>query len=911
MDCVLIKLINMSITASYLALAVMVLRLLLKKAPKWIFVALWAMVGLRLVMPFSLESVLSAVPSPQPIPETIVIDPVPQINSGISFVNSAVNPILESSFTPAPGASANPLQIILEVMGYVYLAGIVIMLCYTAISYFNLKSKVKESVRQEGRIYICDHIPSPFILGLASPKIYLPSSLEAEFIPYVIAHEQAHIKRFDHIWKPLGFVLLTLYWFNPVLWVAYILLCRDIESACDEKVLRAQDDGIKKAYSTALLGCSVSRRSIAACPLAFGETGVKGRIKNVLNYKRPAFWIILIALIASIVLGVCLLTDPVEAKPKTLPKSDTCARWVSQGATAETVTLEEFPGLTFRYDGSAVTMEDGAATKTLAAAATIMDAWFFDATGDGRRDLCANLSYGYGRVSQEVMVWDIHRSRSYRFSEELVTDYHLAQVENRLHLQTCPSGSNEPYADIALLDAEALKNNIHMTEYPFGANYFHLYTYTPEDPTPSISTSLSEYPGLQISVHGVSVSVYDTGGCTDVVVGWPQNVYLCDVTGDGKRDICATVSYGSGMVDLHIEVYDIAKGQRATIWNRGETDYRLQVKDFQLWVQSKPYVPGEQGNFTYDQPLTQQSLSGCTWEPVKPYSLSSIVLYDGIDQTAAWSKFPNYLNMDVQNGLTIYVWQMAQYQYSCVMIPDKDHLLGSMELLALSQMPTMNLEEAKAILTTYGLSSTMIKVALVQMPYSSYIGPKDDAAVEEVRQRLGLVAPFDNGDSLSASSLYFSAQIAATSWCEEGPFAVGSLYPAHQASRLTLLEAKSVTDLENNRRLLADWMDLDMTLDGLPSFNSLVSKYDEAFFKNHALLIVYAPAMNEGVTVKVSSVNWDSSGAIRANLHWSADNTLNTRHSGRLALIAIEKQFVDATQEFTATYSMVPPDAMD
>ncbi len=912
MEAVLIKMVNMSIIASYLALAVMVLRLVLKKAPRWIFVALWAMVGLRLVLPFTFESAFSAVPNPQPIPQTIVMDPVPQINSGIPILNSAVNPYLQESFSPAPGDSANPMQIIGRVLSLVWLAGVVGMALYAAVSYGMLRKKVREAMPQGGRIYLCDRIPSPFILGLFSPKIYLPSSIVQADIPYVVAHEKAHIQRFDHIWKPLGFALLSLYWFNPILWVAYILLCRDIESACDEKVLKKEGAEIKKAYCSALLNCSVSRRAISACPLAFGEVGVRQRIKNVLNYKRPAFWVILIALVASIVLGVCLLTDPVESKPKTLPKTDTCAHWISQEAKTGEITLEEFPGLTFRCNGSTITMEDGATSQTLAVAATIVDAWFFDATGDGRRDLCVNLSHGSGRVSEEVMVWDIHSSRGYRFCEELVTDYHLAQVANRLHLQTRPSGTGEPYADIALLDAEALMNNIHITQYPFGANYLRLYTRTAENPTPSTSITLPEYPGLHISARGATVSIYDAGGQTDVIIGTPfDNIYLCDVTGDGKRDICATVSYGSGMVDLHIEVYDIAKGQRTAIWDRGETDYRLQVKDFQLWVQSKPYVPGEQENFTYYQPFTQESLSGCTWEAVKPYSLLTVPLYDSIHQTAAWANFPNYLNMDVQNGLTIYVWQMAAEQYSCVMIPDKDHLLGSMELLALHQMPTMNLEETKAILTTYGLSGTMIKVALVQMPYSSYIGPKDDAAVEEIRQRLGLVAPFNNGDSLSASSLHFSAQIAATSWCEEDIFNIGSLYPAHQVSYLPLFHAKNPAELEELRSALAMRLDLEMTLGSLPSFNSLLSNYDEAFFQNHTLLIVYAPALNEGVTVQVNNVNWDSSGAIRANIHWTADNTLNTRHSGRLVLIAIEKQFADATQEFTATYSMAPQEAMD
>lgn len=310
MEALFIKLLNMSITASYLVLAVVLLRLLLKKAPKAIFVAMWALVGLRLMVPFSLESIFSLIPSAEPVPEDIAYVPIPTVQTGVQFFNSAVNPVLQHSFAPAPGASVNPMQIALRVASIVWAVGVAVMLGYCAFSYLRIHRKVREAACLKGRIWLCDSISSPFILGLFRPKIYLPSNMNQQDMEYVLAHENAHLKRRDHLWKPLGFLLLAVYWFNPLMWLAYILLCRDIELACDEKVLKQMGSEAKKPYSEALLNCSVKPRMIAACPLAFGEVGVKKRIKGILNYKKPAFWILLVTLVLCIVLAVCLLTNP-------------------------------------------------------------------------------------------------------------------------------------------------------------------------------------------------------------------------------------------------------------------------------------------------------------------------------------------------------------------------------------------------------------------------------------------------------------------------------------------------------------------------------------------------------------------------------------------------------------------------
>lgn len=305
-----LKIVNMSISASWLVLAVLLLRLILKKAPKWVNVLLWGIVAIRLVCPFSLESALSLIPSAETVSPEIMMDRTPEISTGIDSFDAVVNPIITESFAPQPMASANPLQIWIPVSANFWLLGIGIMLIYTAISYLLLRRKVATAIRLEGNIYQSENVASPFVLGIIKPKIYLPFRMDAGNLQHVIAHEQAHIRRKDHLWKPLGFLLLAIHWFNPMMWLGYIFLCKDIELACDEKVIGKMDSETKADYTQALVACSVNRRSIAACPLAFGEVDVKARVKSILHYKKPAFWIIVAAILVCGIVAVCFLTDP-------------------------------------------------------------------------------------------------------------------------------------------------------------------------------------------------------------------------------------------------------------------------------------------------------------------------------------------------------------------------------------------------------------------------------------------------------------------------------------------------------------------------------------------------------------------------------------------------------------------------
>lgn len=329
---ILVGLLKLSLPAGILIAAVLLARQLLRKAPKWISCALWALVALRLICPFTIESPLSVMPndvgsgkavdawmdSYVPGGYTVIYEGEPgyveavgserlpvQSKDGINYVVTGV------------GVSSVPETVGNQILPYLFCGwvfGMTAMLLYAVVSYLRLKRRTAVTVPWAEGVLMCDEIDAPFILGVFRPRIYLPSRMTEPQLSRVLAHEKAHLKRHDHWWKPLGFLLLSVYWFNPLVWIAYILLCRDIEMACDERVVRDMGTAERADYAQALLDCSRSRRGIAACPLAFGEVGVKERVKGVLNYKKPAFWIILIAIIACIVLAVCLMTDPFSNK---------------------------------------------------------------------------------------------------------------------------------------------------------------------------------------------------------------------------------------------------------------------------------------------------------------------------------------------------------------------------------------------------------------------------------------------------------------------------------------------------------------------------------------------------------------------------------------------------------------------
>lgn len=311
METVFLKLVNLSITASWLILAVVVLRILLRKAPKSLRCILWALVGIRLVCPLSLESALSLIPSAQTVPETILSGPSFSVHTGFETVDTHINAELADRYFEGVSVPANTGFQTTSVLTIIWLAGIAVIALYAVVSCLKLRKQTRESIAYDVKnVWLCDRIASPFIFGIIKPRIFLPAAIREADIPYVIAHEKAHLKRCDHLWKPLGFAILSIYWFNPVIWMAYILLCRDIELACDEKVVKAMGASCKKPYADALINCSVTQKMISACPVAFGENDIKIRIQSILHYKKPAFWLILTAVASCVAVAVCFLTVP-------------------------------------------------------------------------------------------------------------------------------------------------------------------------------------------------------------------------------------------------------------------------------------------------------------------------------------------------------------------------------------------------------------------------------------------------------------------------------------------------------------------------------------------------------------------------------------------------------------------------
>ncbi len=539
---VFLKIVNMSISAGWLVLAVLVLRLALRKAPKWVNPALWALVGLRLALPFSPESPLSLIPSAETIRPDIMMDPAPAVHTGVPALNNVVNPVIADSFTPNPAASANPLQILIPLAAGLWLAGMAVMLGYALFSYLHLRRRLGDAVRLRDNIYQSEAAPSPFVLGIFRPRIYLPFSLEEAAAGPVIAHEEAHLRRRDHWWKPLGYLLLSVHWFNPLCWAAYALLCRDIELACDERVIGALDPERRAAYSQALLSCAAPRgRALTACPLAFGEVGVKERVKRVLGYQKPAFWLSVLAAVACVIVGVCFLTNPeAAAEPD-------AAAW----SLFDAVVLE--PG-----EGSVLVRP----------------------AEDAREARSADKIYVSLDVKTDHPVPALKAGDRIRVAYDgFIQESYPAQIATVYAV----------YSEAEVLSGTAPR----IPEGPDGEltqvwlDYYH----SEEMPWDGEATvAVPAFPGVTFRWTPERVTALENGQERELFGGMPVwNVFFKDLTGDGKPELCATVSFGSGIVDDRVIVYDYAGGASYTLADRGSFDYYLSVEDGRLTVTKVPY----------------------------------------------------------------------------------------------------------------------------------------------------------------------------------------------------------------------------------------------------------------------------------------------------------------------------------
>ena len=563
-----LKIVNMSISASWVVVAVLTLRFCLKKAPKWVNVLLWGIVAVRMVFPFSIESVLSLIPSAETISPTIMMEQSPSVQTGVPALNHVINPVISSSFTPAPGASANPLQIWIPVLTGIWLFGIAALFLYSAVSYWRLRRKVCEAVILRGNIYQSEKVCSPFVLGIIKPKIYLPYHMDSREMDHVIAHEQTHIRRKDHWWKPLGFLLLTIHWFNPLMWLSYILLCRDIELACDEKVIREMGNEQRADYTQALVACSVNRRVIAACPLAFGEVGVKERVKSVMNYKKPTFWIVLVSVILCAVIAVCFLTDPVEFQ---------------FDATATPVVSAKY------FD--ARNADDPVAIEMTPAQISELNSRLAGVKNCKRSDKYAGLTPGY-QISAQMQDGSYIRISGYSLSDNTMVDIE----QNGKRYAVSDREFQEYLSRVCAGEDVAPAQDSHSTADNSSAHVEKWFDYL-EKPDEmnwdgNLEIELPEYPDVTFRWYPEKMDAVTGNEVTQLYTGMPiWNTYFCDLTGDGLPDLCSTLSFGSGIIDSRIIVYDFANGASYMLEDRGKYDYslRLNETDGCLWVVKKAY----------------------------------------------------------------------------------------------------------------------------------------------------------------------------------------------------------------------------------------------------------------------------------------------------------------------------------
>ena len=522
---VFLKIINMSISASWLVLAVLLLRLVLKKAPKWVSVLLWGFVAVRLICPFSIESMLSLIPSAETVSPEIMMDWTPEISTGIGSVDTVINPIITQTFAPNPATSANPLQILIPVAGILWLTGIAAMLLYTAVSYFLLRRRVATAVLLRNNIYQSENVDSPFVQGIIKPKIYLPFQMDGKNLEHVIAHEESHIHRKDHWWKPFGFVLLALHWFNPLMWLGYILLCRDIELACDEKVIKEMDNESKADYTQALVACSINRRRIAACPLAFGEVGVKERVKSVMNYKKPAFWIIIASVVACIVVAVCFLTNPVDRVSLSTLKSDE----INMPGI-----LDDITGMVVTYEGISVACPERADVNRFLATMEKIDVSRdpislnrsedrdkdFTIMVNANTELHFNKNFTEFWVDNHVKPSLSHRITNPKTAKELLLDYNFTQssvggADSLIPIINIPGGSTQFAA--AVLEV----HDTYLLVKPEGA--------AAENMTEKIEISLKESELWPIPQVGDTILVVYDGNIQETYPARITNVYRVEI----------------------------------------------------------------------------------------------------------------------------------------------------------------------------------------------------------------------------------------------------------------------------------------------------------------------------------------------------------------------------------------------
>ena len=646
-----LDIVNMSISAGWLVLAVLVLRIILKNAPKWVNVMLWGIVAIRLICPLSIESPVSLIPNAVGNGELIsgwMDDYVGDIDihhPNTDHYDAAIQAGLEPVYDGEGGyyvvtkhnQYAQPETVentVVPVLAIVWLAGMAIMALYTAISYLSLARKLRTAVRLRENIFQCETVPSPCVLGLLKPRIYLPFDMDKQNREHVIAHERAHIRRNDHWWKSLGFLLLTVHWFNPLMWAAYILLCRDIELACDEKVIGSLGHEQRAEYTQALVACSVSRFHVAACPLAFGEVGVKERVRSIMNYRKPTFWIMVAAVAVCVGVAVCFLTNPTPSP-----------EFPMTGNNVRDLNVDKILDRIFAYEdisNSNVYMNSANFSMTVDSDFNWVNSqtvryffWEDHKTQSAQLRIFPDENKYFltesGEWTEQNRIFLLrHYLEAIKYlPQEAIAKLAPADQYQILHID---GGQPDDFDRVITYSSEGVGETdgwyLHLRLEPLHAlsdGGFHgtgdevvelfygdangntsqyaqkWFDYTEDNSEMSyeneLKIQLAAFPDTVFRYTPYDI-VATTGGensrnDTSLIQGMPiWSAYFCDLNGDGLPEICAHASVGSGIIDNRVMIFDYANSIRYELADRGNHDYYLRMNDGDgcLYVDKKAYM---------------------------------------------------------------------------------------------------------------------------------------------------------------------------------------------------------------------------------------------------------------------------------------------------------------------------------
>lgn len=607
-----LKVLSMSLSASWLILAVLALRLILSKAPKWASLLLWGMVAARLLFPFFVQSPFSLLPSSVRNGELVsqwtgsYAGDVQIYHDNLDAFDDAAASGAQVVTTPeggryavtggsGRGAPPTVADRVVPVLSAVWAAGMAVFALHALLSWRRLRKKLSFAVLLSENVFQSEAVGSPFVLGIFRPRIYVPFCMEEEQLAFVIAHERSHLTHGDHLWKLLGFVVLTIHWFNPLVWLAYLLLCRDIELACDQRVIQGLDDAQRAGYLQALVACSVGKPRLSACPLAFGEAGVKERVRSVLRYKKPSLWGVAVAVLACILAALCFLTDPLQTEAPPSPFGAdyraSAAIYSSAGSPSDAMAqelphcrLSQERHLLILRDAVSGSWLDAGALEEVALTKNNFDAYFY--ADDGFEDSsAAALRRRNARAWRVLLSPEAYQSDFYYLLQQQDGSLYLALGLYDVAEADDPDSDDSVIREVFLLKVLPAQAVLTWFDYLDGQEL-------PWDGRREIN--LDAFPGVTFRWSPEKVEAVTDTGILPLYTGMPiWNVFFADLMGDGLPELCSTLSISSGVANTCIIVYDYANGASYALQSRMQYDYSLSVQDDRLVVTKRRSADGQ------------------------------------------------------------------------------------------------------------------------------------------------------------------------------------------------------------------------------------------------------------------------------------------------------------------------------